>query len=48
LAALAQFQAVREAVGDEIELTFDVHTRLDLPDALWLCQEVESLRPGGG
>lgn len=45
LAALAQFQAVREAVGDEIELTFDVHTRLDLPDALWLCQEVESLRP---
>jgi len=45
LASIAQFQAVREAVGDEIELTFDVHTRLDLPDALWLCQEVEPLRP---
>ena len=45
LAAIKQFQAVREAVGDEIEITFDVHTRLDLPDALWLCQEVEALRP---
>jgi len=36
---------VREAVGDDIELTFDVHTRLDLTDAMWLCQEVEQLRP---
>ncbi len=45
LAAIEQFQAVREAVGDEIELTFDVHTRLDLPDALWLCREVEPFRP---
>ncbi|MFZ1754434.1 MAG: galactonate dehydratase [Caldilineaceae bacterium] len=45
LASIAQFQAVREAVGDDIELTFDVHTRLDLPDALWLCQEVEQFRP---
>ena len=44
-AAIRQFQAVREAVGDEIELTFDVHTRLDLPDAVWLCQEVEPFRP---
>ncbi len=45
LAAIAQFHAVREAVGDEIELTFDVHTRLDLPDAVWLCREVECDRP---
>jgi len=45
LAAIEQFQAVREAVGDEIELTFDVHTRLDLPDVLWLCREVELFRP---
>jgi L-alanine-DL-glutamate epimerase-like enolase superfamily enzyme len=45
LQAIKQFQAVREAVGDEIEITFDVHTRLDLPDALWLCQEVEEFRP---
>jgi galactonate dehydratase len=45
LAAIKQFHAVREAVGDEIELTFDVHTRLDLPDVVWLCQEIESTRP---
>ncbi|MCL5994701.1 MAG: galactonate dehydratase [Chloroflexi bacterium] len=45
LASVKQFRAVREAVGDEIEITFDVHTRLDLPDALWLCNEVETFRP---
>ncbi|MCX6050133.1 MAG: galactonate dehydratase [Chloroflexi bacterium] len=45
LTAIKQFQAVREAVGDEIELTFDIHTRLDLPDAVWLCREVEQFRP---
>ena len=45
LASIAQMEAVREAVGDEIEICFDVHTRLDLPDVVWLCQEVEPLRP---
>jgi galactonate dehydratase len=40
-----QFQAIREAVGDEIEICLDVHTRLDLPDTLRLCTEVEPLRP---
>ncbi len=43
--AIKQFQAVREAVGDEIEITFDVHTRLDLAYALTLCREVEAFRP---
>lgn len=43
--AIRQMQAVREAVGDEIDICFDVHTRLDLPEAVWLCQEVEPLRP---
>ncbi len=43
--AITQFEAVREAVGDEVELCFDVHTRLDLPDALWLCQAIEPFRP---
>ncbi len=43
--AIQQMQAVREAVGDDIEICFDVHTRLDLPEAVWLCQEVEPLRP---
>ncbi len=44
-AAIKQFHAVREAVGEDIEICFDIHTRLDLPDALWLCQEIESTRP---
>ena len=43
--AIAQLEAVRAAVGDEIEICFDVHTRLDLPDALWLCREAERFRP---
>ncbi|MCD6285916.1 MAG: mandelate racemase/muconate lactonizing enzyme family protein [Anaerolineae bacterium] len=43
--AIKQLQTVREAVGDDIEICFDVHTRLDLPDALWLCQEAEAVRP---
>ncbi|MGC9523768.1 MAG: galactonate dehydratase [Anaerolineae bacterium] len=45
LTAIRQLQAVREAVGDDIEICFDVHTRLDLPDAVWLCQEAEAVRP---
>jgi L-alanine-DL-glutamate epimerase-like enolase superfamily enzyme len=45
LTAIRQFQAVREAVGDDIELCFDVHTRLNLADALWLCREVETFHP---
>jgi galactonate dehydratase len=45
LASIKQAQAVREAVGDEIEITFDVHTRLDLADAVWLCKEFEPFRP---
>ncbi len=45
LRAIKQFHALREAVGDEIELTFDVHTRLDLPDVICLCREIESTRP---
>lgn len=45
LMAIDQFFAVRDAVGDEIELTFDVHTRLDLPDVIWLCREIETTRP---
>lgn len=44
-AAIKQLHAVREAVGDDIEITLDVHTRLDLPDALWLCKEAEVVRP---
>jgi L-alanine-DL-glutamate epimerase-like enolase superfamily enzyme len=40
-----QFAAVREAVGPEIEIIIDVHTRLDPADAVTFCRELEPLRP---
>ena len=43
--AVAEFEAVREAVGEEVEICFDVHTRLDPPDAIRLCREVERFHP---
>ena len=43
--ALKQFEAVREAVGQEIEICFDIHTRLDPADAILLCREVEPYHP---
>jgi L-alanine-DL-glutamate epimerase-like enolase superfamily enzyme len=45
LAAIEQLAAVRDAVGDEVEMIFDVHTRLDMSDSLRLCREAEPLRP---
>jgi galactonate dehydratase len=44
-ATIKQFEAVRQAVGDEIELCFDVHTRLDMPESLAMSREVEQYRP---
>ncbi|MBV8719159.1 MAG: mandelate racemase/muconate lactonizing enzyme family protein [Chloroflexi bacterium] len=43
--ALRQFELVRQAVGDDIELCLDIHTRLDLPDSVHLCREAEKFRP---
>ncbi len=43
--AIKEFEALRLALGDEIKLAIDVHTRLNLADALWLCQETEQYRP---
>ena len=43
--AIKQFEAVRTAVGEDIEITFDAHTRLDLPEAVWLCRETEQFHP---
>ena len=42
---IQEFEAIRAAVGDEVELCFDVHTRLDPPDAIRLCRAVEPFRP---
>ena len=43
--AVSQFRALRQALGDEIELCFDVHTRLSPADAVLLCREVAPFRP---
>ena len=38
-----QLRAVRNAVGDRLELMVDLHTRLSPEEAVWFCREVESL-----
>jgi galactonate dehydratase len=43
--ALRQLERVRETLGDDVELCVDIHTRLDLPDAVRLCRESEQYRP---
>lgn len=43
--AIEQFAAVRSAVGDEIEIAFDIHTRLDQRDSVYLCNALEEFRP---
>jgi len=43
--AVEQFAALRRNFGDEIELCFDVHTRLSPTDAATLCNAVEAYRP---
>ncbi len=42
---VADFTALREAVGADVELCVDVHTRLDTVDAIDLCRRLEPLRP---
>jgi galactonate dehydratase len=42
---IADFAALREAVGEELELIVDVHTRLDPTDAIALCRGLEPYRP---
>ncbi|MGI8554293.1 MAG: galactonate dehydratase [Dehalococcoidia bacterium] len=43
--AVEQFDALRAALGDEVELCMDVHTRLDPSDAITLLRAVEAYRP---
>ena len=43
--AIERFDAVRSAVGEDIEICADVHTRLDPSDAVTLCRELEKYRP---
>ena len=43
--SIKEIEALRLALGDEVKLAIDVHTRLNPADALWLCQEFEPHRP---
>ncbi|MCY4070334.1 MAG: galactonate dehydratase [Chloroflexi bacterium] len=45
LRTIKECAAIRAAVGDEVEIALDVHTRLNPADAIWLCQELEPYRP---
>jgi L-alanine-DL-glutamate epimerase-like enolase superfamily enzyme len=42
---IEQFRVLREALGDEVELCFDIHTRLSPADSILLCREVAPFRP---
>ena len=42
---IEQVKAVREALGDEIEICVDVHTRLDPAASIAFCRGVEAYRP---
>ncbi len=43
--AIKEIEALRLALGDDVKLAIDLHTRLDPADAIWLCQEFEQYRP---
>lgn len=43
--SIEQFEALRAAVGDDVELCFDIHTRLSPPDVITLCREAMRFRP---
>lgn len=42
---IEEFRQVRAALGPEVELCYDLHTRLSPPDAVTFCREVEQYRP---
>ena len=43
--AVEQIARVREAVGPNIQICFDVHTRLDTANVIQLCNKVEKYNP---
>ena len=40
-----QISIIRESLGPEIQICFDIHTRLDTAHAIRLCRAVEKFRP---
>ena len=45
LHGIEQVKAVRQALGPELEILVDVHTRLDPPASIQFCKGVEAYRP---
>lgn len=43
--SIAGMEALRDALGDDIEICFDIHARLDPADAIALCRGIEATRP---
>ena len=43
--SVRHFRAIRDAVGEEMEIIFEVHTRLDPPRAIELCNAISEFRP---
>ncbi len=43
--AVEQMRAVRDAVGPEVEICFDVHTRLDPTHVIQMCKWLEEFKP---
>ena len=43
--AVEQMAAVREAVGPDIQICFDVHTRLDTAHVIAMCKDLEEFKP---
>ena len=43
--AVEQMSAVREAVGPDIQMTFDAHTRLDTVHVVQMCKDLEQFKP---
>ncbi|MCI0803298.1 MAG: mandelate racemase/muconate lactonizing enzyme family protein [Chloroflexi bacterium] len=43
--AVDQMGRVREAVGPDIQITFDVHTRLDTAHVVQMCRDLEEFKP---
>lgn len=41
---VAQLRAVRDAVGDRVELMVDLHARTSPAEAIWFCRQVEPLQ----
>ncbi len=43
--SIAGMEALRDALGDDVEICFDIHARLDPSDAIALCRGIEPTRP---